>query len=77
MGQNYPSWWTTFRGLFHLPVLIRDVDVSGLIGLDDIVPGDFNGDGLVDILGFYSNNDGIEICAFYKKKPTDWSDIED
>ena len=60
-----------------LPVSIRDVDVSDLIGLDDIVPGDFNGDGLVDILGIYSNNDGTEIRAFYKKKPTDWSDIED
>ena len=56
-----------------LPVSYLKSDVSGLVGLDDIVPGDFNGDGLIDILGIYSRHDGTEIRAFYKKKPIDWS----
>lgn len=60
-----------------LPVSHTHSDVAGLTGLDDIVPGDFNGDGWTDILGIYSNNDGTEIRAFYKRKPVDWSQIED
>ena len=56
-----------------LPVSYINSDVSGLIGVDDILPGDLNGDGLIDILGILSNDDGTQIRAFYKKKPTDWS----
>jgi len=76
-NEGFPYVFINQGNQKFLPVSYIDSDVSGLIGLDDIVPGDFNGDGLIDILGIYSNDDGTEIRAFYKKKPTDWSQIED
>lgn len=76
-NEGFPYVFINQGNQKFLPVSYLDSDVAGLIGLDDIVPGDFNGDGLIDILGIYSNNDGTEIRAFYKRKPTDWSKIED
>ncbi len=60
-----------------LPISYKVSNVAGLIGLDDIVPGDFNGDGLIDILGISSTDDVTEIRAFYKEKPTDWDEVID
>ena len=77
LNEGFPYVFINQGNHKFLPVSYIDSDVSGLIGLDDIVPGDFNGDGLIDILGIYSNDDGTQIRAFYKKKPTDWSQIED
>ena len=79
------GWWNRgFPYVFinqdnetFLPVSHIGSDVSGLIGLDDIVPGDFNGDGLTDILGIYSNNEATEIRAFFKRKAVDWSTVAD
>jgi hypothetical protein len=76
-NKGFPYVFINQGNQKFLPVSYLDTDVSELIGLDDIVPGDFNGDGLIDILGIYSNDDRTEIRAFYKKKPTDWSKIED
>lgn len=77
LNEGFPYIFINQGNQKFLPVSYFASDVAGLIGLDDIVPGDFNGDGLIDILGIYSNDDGTEIRAFYKKKPTDWSQIQD
>ena len=66
-NEGFPYIFINQGNQKFLPVSYIASDVAGLIGLDDIVPGDFNGDGVIDILGIYSNDDGTEIHAFYKK----------
>ena len=72
MSSNigYPYIFINHNNQKFLPVNYKINDVYRLMGLDDIVSGDFNGDGFTDILGIYSNSYNAEIRAFYKSRKT-------
>ena len=73
---GYPYIFINHNNQKFLPVNYKINDVYRLMGLDDIVSGDFNGDGFTDILGIYSNSYNAEIRAFYKSRKTSQASIK-
>jgi len=67
-NEGFPYIFINRQNQEFLPISYHSSNIAGLYGLDDIVPGDFNGDGLIDIIGIYSRDDITEIRAFYIEK---------
>ena len=76
-NKGHPYVFINQNNQVFLPVNFRDGRVDSLLGLDDIVPGDFNGDGLTDILGLYARNQEVHVRLMFPRTPVDWTQVED
>ena len=76
-NKGHPYVFINQNNQVFLPVNFRDGRVDSLLGLDDIVPGDFNGDGLTDILGLYARDQEVHVRLMFPRTPVDWTQVED
>ena len=76
-NKGHPYVFINQNNQVFLPVNFRDGRVDSLLGLDDIVPGDFNGDGLTDILGLYARDQEVHVRLMFPRTPVDWTKVED
>ena len=51
---GYPNIFINTKNNEFLPVNFKDKNFSPIMNIDDLLPGDFNGDGKIDLIGIAS-----------------------